>query len=106
MNCTFCRDPECNLVVDGLSYANQLYHSLIPSGFDYSHNPTYLYQKTIEFIELLKQLKLKVIKVFIDAINNPSKADTYVSRRASLQKKIIKFWESGLKKKGRSHCEF
>lgn len=94
------------MVIDGLSYANHLYHSLIPSGHDYSQNPLFLYQKTIKFIKLLKRLKLKVIRVYIDAIMNLDKADTYVSRRIKSQKQIIKFWNTGLEKNGGSHSVF
>lgn len=92
------------MVIDGLSYANYLYHSLIPTGYYCSQNPIFLYQKTIEFIELLKRLKLKVVRVFIDAIMNVGKANTYVSRRIQSQKQAIKFWNTGLEKKGKSHC--
>lgn len=95
-NCIFCRHPEKNLVIDGLAFAHFLYNKSFSRGLCYSHNPYYFYDQTLKFIKQLRELHLKVIRVYMDAINNPEKGDTYISRRKEKQRNIKVFWESDL----------
>lgn len=63
-------------------------------------NPLSIYNMTKKLINKLKSYKLRVIRVYSDALSNPDKLSTYLSRRKSSQSEAIKFWENGLTGKG------
>ena len=95
------RFPKCSLVIDGDSLANNLYHSQINRGLAFSHNPLNLYNMARKIIGMLKGYNLQVIKVYIDALSNINKKNTYLSRRKDRILAIKKWWDSDLTNKGR-----
>ena len=87
------------MVVDGMAFANHIYHNEVTQGMFDSHNPLHLYESAMNYINMLKGLNLRVIRVYIDAITNIDKLDTYLSRRKQNQKEIDYFWENSLTSK-------
>ena len=54
-----------------------------------------------KIIGMLKGYNLQVIKVYIDALSNMTKKNTYLSRRKDRILAIKKWWDSDLTNKGR-----
>ena len=94
------RFPGDKLVIDGDSLANNIYHSQINRGLAFSHNPLNLYNMARKIIDMLKGYNLQVIKVYVDAISNMTKKNTYLSRKKDRIQIIQKWWDSDLTSKG------
>ena len=88
-------------MIDGNALATTIFHfhlNLDPlSGF----NPSTLYKYTRKVIGKLSKYKLNVIRIYFDALSNPEKESTYLSRRSESQNSAKKFWDNGLTNKGR-----
>lgn len=88
-------------MIDGNALAKTIFQFRLNldrlSGF----NPSTLYNDTKKVIYTLSKYKLNVIRIYFDALSNPEKESTYLSRRSESQNSAKKFWDNGLTNKGR-----
>ena len=88
-------------MIDGNALATTIFHFHLNRGLSSGFNPSTLYKYTKKVIYTLRRYKLKVIRVYFDALSNPEKLSTYLSRRSESQNSAKKFWDNGLTNKGR-----
>ena len=88
-------------MIDGNALATTIFHYHLNRNLSSGFNPSTLYKFTKKVIYTLRRYKLNVIRVYFDALSNPDKLSTYLSRRSESQNSAKKFWDNGLTNKGR-----
>ena len=76
-----------DLVLDGQNLANIIFYRVYNAGMSVCCNPACMYEEAMKFIDLFKNMGLRVVKVFADSISNLDKIETYTERR--LQKNEV-----------------
>ena len=88
-------------MIDGNALATTIFHFHLNRGLSSGFNPSTLYKYTKNVIDKWRRYNLNVIRVYFDALSNPDKLSTYLSRRSENQNSAKKFWDNGLTSKGR-----
>ena len=88
-------------MIDGNALATTIFQFHLNRGLSSGFNPSTIYKFTKKVIYTLRRYKLNVIRVYFDALSNPDKLSTYLSRRSESQNSAKKLWDNGLTSKGR-----
>ena len=88
-------------MIDGNALAKTIFQFHLNRNLSSGLNPSTIYNCTKNVIDKWRRYKLNVIRVYFDALSNPDKLSTYLSRRSESQNSAKKFWDNGLTNKGR-----
>lgn len=94
------------MVIDGDAFISHIYHATISRETTDALQPYLLYNKVRRTIEKLREYNFNIIRVFLDGLWNYDKLSTYLGRYEERKKANEKYWESGLRARGRNRITF
>lgn len=94
------------MVIDGDAFISHIYHATIARKTTDALQPYLLHIKVKQMIELLRAFNFNIISVFLDGLWNYDKLSTYLERYEERKKTNERYWESGLRARGRNRITF